>query len=70
MKVMQFFQQMQCKWMCFDKFISFMWLMDVQVEKHVKAIHLFMNSSFKVVISMMYFGEWHGEHVCKMWEHD
>jgi hypothetical protein len=43
--------------------------MDVQVEEHVKVIGLFMNSSFKVVVSVMYFGEWHGEHVCKMWEH-
>lgn len=44
--------------------------MDVQVEKHVKTIGLFMNSAlFKVVVSMMYFGEWHCRHLYKMWEH-
>jgi hypothetical protein len=55
--------------MHFDQFIFFMRLMDVQVEKHVKTIGLFINNSFKVVVSMIYFGEWHGGHVCKMCKH-
>ncbi len=55
--------------MHFDQFIFFMRLMDVQVEKHVKTIGLFINNSFKVVVNMMYFGEWHGGHVCKMSKH-